>query len=80
ASDGKAVRLLLPDVLVLATGQSVKPRTAGDADETRSMSNASRYDTVTMQVPAADAPRVVLAQKLGALRLILRNADDNAGA
>ncbi|BFG75349.1 hypothetical protein PTKU46_33820 [Paraburkholderia terrae] len=80
ASDGKAVRLLLPDVLVLATGQSVKPGTAGDADETRSMGNASRYDTVTMQVPAADAPRVVLAQKMGALRLILRNADDNAVA
>jgi pilus assembly protein CpaB len=79
ASDGKAVRLLLPDVLVLATGQSVKPGNAGDADEARSTSNASRYDTVTMQVPAADAPRVVLAQKMGALRLILRNADDSAG-
>lgn len=79
ASDGKAVRLLLPDVLVLATGQSVKPRNAADADETRSMGNASRYDTVTMQVAAADAPRVMLAQKMGALRLILRNADDNAG-
>ncbi|MEX3976055.1 Flp pilus assembly protein CpaB [Paraburkholderia caribensis] len=78
AGDGKTVRLLLPDVLVLATGQSVKPRDAGDADETKSIGNASRYDTVTMQLPAADAPRVVLAQKMGALRLILRNADDSA--
>jgi pilus assembly protein CpaB len=71
------VRLLLPDVLILATGQSVKPRDAGDAGES---ANASRYDTVTMQVPAADAPRLVLAQRMGALRLILRNADDNADA
>lgn len=74
SSDGKTVRLLLPDVLVLATGQSVKPR---DADDSESTGNASRYDTVTMQMPAADAARVVLAQKMGALRLILRNADDN---
>ncbi|HWT38415.1 MAG TPA: Flp pilus assembly protein CpaB [Paraburkholderia sp.] len=75
--EGKAVRLLLPGVLVLATGQNVKARDAGDVDEA---GNASRYDTVTMQVPAADAPRIVLAQKMGALRLILRNADDNSTA
>jgi pilus assembly protein CpaB len=83
SGDGKAVRLLLADVLVLATGQSVKPRDAADAvdaDAAANTGNASRYDTVTMQVPAADAPRVVLAQKMGALRLILRNADDNATA
>ncbi len=77
AGEGKAVRLLLPDVPVLATGQRVKARDAGDVDEA---GNASRYDTVTMQVPAADAPRIVLAQKMGALRLILRNAGDNAAA
>ena len=75
AGDGKAVRLLLPDVQVLATGQSVKARNASDVDEA---GNALRYDTVTMQVPAADAPRIVLAQKMGSLRLILRNAEDNA--
>ncbi|SIT43206.1 Flp pilus assembly protein CpaB [Paraburkholderia piptadeniae] len=75
SNDGKTVRLLLPAVLVLATGQSVKPRDAGDSEST---GNASRYDTVTMQVPAADAARVVLAQKMGALRLILRNADDSS--
>ncbi|MBN3752465.1 Flp pilus assembly protein CpaB [Paraburkholderia sp. Tr-20389] len=77
AGEGNAVRLLLPAVLVLATGHSVKARDAGDVDEP---ANASRYDTVTMQVPAADAPRIVLAQKIGTLRLILRNADDDTSA
>ncbi|ACC73459.1 Flp pilus assembly protein CpaB [Paraburkholderia phymatum] len=74
AGERKAVRLLLPGVLVLATGRSVNARDAGDVDEPAS---ASRYDTVTMQVPAADAPRIVLAQKMGTLRLILRNAADD---
>jgi pilus assembly protein CpaB len=34
------------------------------------------YTTVTLQVPVDDVARVALAQKIGGLRLILRNADD----
>jgi pilus assembly protein CpaB len=34
------------------------------------------YTTVTLEVPVDDVPRVALAQKIGGLRLILRNSDD----
>ena len=74
--NGKAVRLLMADVLVLATGQNVQPRDAGDTQEN---TGDGRYSTVTVQVPASDAARVVLAQKLGALRLILKHAGDKGG-
>jgi len=78
SKEGKSIRLMLADVLVLATGQSVKPRDAGESFQIAGNSG-QRYDTVTMQVPAADAARIVLAQKMGTLRLILRNAEDNGG-
>jgi pilus assembly protein CpaB len=36
----------------------------------------SPYDTVTVQIPVSESARVALAQKVGSLRLILRNVDD----
>jgi pilus assembly protein CpaB len=73
----RIVRLLMPDVLILATGQDVRPRSAdgpqGSADGVRANTN---YSTVTVQVPSADAARLVLAQRVGTLRLILRNSGD----
>jgi pilus assembly protein CpaB len=85
SDDKKVAQLLMPDVLVLATGQDMRPRDAGEAaqqDPANANSSAmSRqqgigYTTVTLQVPVDDVPRVALAQKIGGLRLILRNADD----
>lgn len=77
SGDGKAIRLLLPNVLILATGQDIRPRNAGEAMErTTSQRPTDNYSTVTVQVPVAEAPRIVLAQKVGTLRLILKNADD----
>jgi pilus assembly protein CpaB len=67
----------MPDVLILATGQDVRPRSADDAQGSADAGrvNAS-YSTVTVQVPSTDAARLVLAQRVGTLRLILRNSDD----
>ncbi|HEY4297845.1 MAG TPA: Flp pilus assembly protein CpaB [Paraburkholderia sp.] len=85
SDDRKFAQLLMPNVLVLATGQDMRPRDAGEAalqDPANANSSAmSRqegmgYTTVTLQVPVDDVPRVALAQKIGGLRLILRNADD----
>lgn len=86
ASDEKKMaQLIMPDVLVLATGQDMRPRDAGEAagqDQANANSSAmSRqegmgFTTVTLQVPVDEVPHIALAQKIGGLRLILRNADD----
>ncbi|MFM0718548.1 Flp pilus assembly protein CpaB [Paraburkholderia strydomiana] len=85
SDDKKVAQLLMANVLVLATGQDIRPRDAGEAaqqDPANAGNNAmSRqqgmgYTTVTLQVPVDDVPRVALAQRIGGLRLILRNADD----
>jgi pilus assembly protein CpaB len=85
SDEKKMTQLIMPNVLVLATGQDMRPRDAGEAaeqDQANANSSAmSRQDgmgftTVTLQVPVDDAPRIALAQKIGGLRLILRNADD----
>jgi pilus assembly protein CpaB len=75
--DGKMIRLLMPDVLIMATGQDVRPRDAGEAmQNANNPQTDSNYNTVTVQVPVSEAARIVLAQKVGTLRLILRNSDD----
>jgi len=85
SDDKKVAQLMMPNALVLATGQDLRPRDAGEAsghDQANANSSAmSRqegmgYTTVTLQVPADDVGRIALAQKIGGLRLILRNADD----
>jgi pilus assembly protein CpaB len=73
----RMIRLLMPDVLVLATGQDVRPGSADDAQSAAGSGRANaNYSTVTVQVPSPDAARLVLAQRVGTLRLILRNSDD----
>ncbi|WP_345815554.1 Flp pilus assembly protein CpaB [Paraburkholderia sp. PREW-6R] len=85
SDDKKIAQRMLSNVLVLATGQDTRPRDAGEAaqyDQANANSSAmSRqqgdgYTTVTLEVPVDDVPRVALAQKVGGLRLILRNSDD----
>ncbi|HTJ26156.1 MAG TPA: Flp pilus assembly protein CpaB [Candidatus Limnocylindria bacterium] len=74
----RIIRLLMPNVLILATGQDVRPRSADDAPlgaDGGGRANGN-YGTVTVQIPATDAARLVLAQRVGTLRLILRNSDD----
>ncbi|WP_025599095.1 Flp pilus assembly protein CpaB [Burkholderia sp. WSM2230] len=87
SDDKRVAQLIMPNVLVLATGQDLRPRDAGEASEhDQANANSSAmsrqegmgYTTVTLQVPAEDVGRIALAQKIGGLRLILRNADDKA--
>ncbi|WP_243712255.1 Flp pilus assembly protein CpaB [Burkholderia pyrrocinia] len=77
----QAIRLLLADVQVLATGTDTRPRDAGEAARDIANRKSGRdYSTVTLQVPVGEAARIVLAQKVGTLRLILRNVDDRDSA
>ena len=85
SDDKKMAQLIMPNVLVLATGQDMRPRDAGEStepDQANANSSAmSRqegmgFTTVTLQVPVDDVARIALAQKIGGLRLILRNAED----
>ena len=85
SDDKKVAQLVMPNVLVLATGEDMRPRDAGEAaqqDQANANSSAmSRqagmgFTTVTLEVPVDDVPRIALAQKIGGLRLILRNSDD----
>jgi pilus assembly protein CpaB len=63
---------LLQQVEILAVGDSFA---AGVDGESRP------YSTVTLRVPASDAPRVLLAQQAGELQLLLRGvADQQAGS
>ncbi|WP_144112885.1 Flp pilus assembly protein CpaB [Paraburkholderia sp. BCC1886] len=88
SDDKKVAQLMMPDALVLATGQDVRHRDAGEADDTAQQEQANAnssamsrqqgmgYTTVTLQVPIDHVARIALAQKIGGLRLILRNSDD----
>lgn len=85
SDDRKVAQLIMPNVLVLATGQDMRPRDAGEAQQqdpananssAMSRQEGMGYTTVTLEVPVDDASRIALAQKIGGLRLILRNSGD----
>ena len=54
----------------------MRPRDAGEALDEQDGRRRTDYDTVTVQIAVEDAPRVALAQRIGGLRLLLRNADE----
>ncbi|WP_454763259.1 Flp pilus assembly protein CpaB [Cupriavidus campinensis] len=78
----KTARLLMSNVVVIATGQDVRPRDLGEAFEQRVTQNgqpgeeAAGYDSLTLSVSPEQAARISLAQKVGSLRAVLRNAAD----
>jgi pilus assembly protein CpaB len=85
SDDKKVAQLIMPDVLVLATGQDIRARDAGEAAQwdqpvgnktPMSRQEGMGYTTITLEVPVDDVGRIALAQKIGGLRLILRNSDD----
>lgn len=78
AGEQRVARLLQPDVLVLATGQDVRPRAADEAVDPAHDAQRTDFDTVTVQVPSEDAPRLALAQRIGGIRMLLRNTRDTA--
>lgn len=67
-SDGgnDALRPLLADVLVLATGRH--------APGVRDSESADSYSNITLQLPPADAQRIGVARKIGDLQVMLRPA------
>ena len=79
------VRPLLQAVRVVATGQQMQRR-AAVADSSAGMGEAgvpsveSSYSTVTLHVHPEDAERILLAQRLGELALILRPSGDTESA
>jgi pilus assembly protein CpaB len=78
----KTARLLMSNVIVIATGQDVRPRDLGEALDPQTAQTgqggeyAAGYETLTLSVTAEQAARISLAQKVGSLRAALRNPDD----
>ena len=78
-SGAPAVRPLLQAVTVVATGQQLRRRRSGagaDHGADESQLAAGTYSTVTLHVRAEDAERILLAQRLGELAVLLRPESD----
>lgn len=78
-SGAPAVRPLLQAVTVVATGQQLRRRRSGvgaDRGADESQFAANTYATVTLHVRAEDAERILLAQRLGELAVLLRPGSD----
>ena len=78
-----AVRPLLQGVRVVATGQQLRRRrysAAADQGEEGAHAPEASYATVTLHVSAEDAERILLAQRLGELAVLLRPEGDMAPA
>jgi len=71
------VRPLLQTVPVMATGKMTKKRIVKTEDGKEREENQD-FTTVTLKVSPDQAEKVLLAQKLGNLTAVLRNADDTA--
>ncbi|AMP00716.1 flp pilus assembly protein CpaB [Collimonas arenae] len=69
------VRPLLQSVTVMATGKITKKRVVQAQDGTQHEENAE-FSTVTLKVTPDQAEKVLIAQKVGQLTAVLRNADD----
>ncbi|MDE2220577.1 MAG: Flp pilus assembly protein CpaB [Gammaproteobacteria bacterium] len=69
------VRPLLQAVRVVATGQRMLRR-RGTGGDREAVPAESTYATVTLRLPPEDAERVLLAQRLGELAVLLRPAGD----
>lgn len=80
----KTARLLMSNVVVIATGQDVRPRDLGEALDPRAAQNGQAgeyergYDNLTLSVTSEQAARISLAQKVGSLRAVLRNSGDRS--
>lgn len=66
----KDIRLLLENVLVLATGKQAK-----DMKITDSNSNDSNYSNLTLELSAKDVQEVGIAQKIGQLMVMLQSSN-----
>ncbi|SIQ71885.1 MULTISPECIES: Flp pilus assembly protein CpaB [Acidiphilium] len=70
--------LVLRDIRVIAIGQNIVQGAAGNPQATAAAS-ATLYQTVTLQVSPRAAQKIVVAQQLGSLSLIVRSAHTPTG-
>jgi len=70
--DSKVVRPLLQDVLVKATGNTVRRETAADGRE-----YDRRYSTLTLDLPPEEIGRVLIAQENGELKAALKRPEQS---
>jgi len=71
-----SVRPLLQAVRVVATGQQLQRQTSASAGDTDGSTATMTYATVTLRLAPEDAERVLLAQRMGELAVLLRSAGD----
>ena len=69
------VRPLFQNLLVLATGQTVQ---GSEVPMPAPGQERRAYSTLTLELSPEQASRLVLAQKMGSLRAVLRGTDDRA--
>ena len=79
---GSEVLMVLQNVKVMATGQSVvaKQGNSRSKNPQAAMSSQQTYSNFTFEVSVQDAAIIALAQSTGKIRAILRNPQDNAEA
>lgn len=84
ADGGLRAVLVLQNVKVLATGQSIAPGggnkggATSQGDYAGSAGNAQRYSNFTFEVTPQNAARIALAQQVGKIRAVLRGNADSA--
>jgi len=73
------IRALLPRVKVLATGQTLVGTATVTVDETGGQAGRPQvnYNNITVEVTPSQAARIALAQQVGRIRAVLRNAEDD---
>ncbi|MBS0389479.1 MAG: Flp pilus assembly protein CpaB [Proteobacteria bacterium] len=71
-----SVRPLLQGVRVVATGQQTQRQAAAGGDDANSSATGMTYATVSLRLRPEDAERVLLAQRMGELAVLLRPAGD----
>ena len=72
-----SVRPLLQAVRVVATGQQLQRQAVGGAIDGDAQGAGVSYATVTLRLPPEDAERVLVAQHLGDLSVLLRPSGDS---
>lgn len=79
--DNQVVIPLLQNLVVNATGQLTKEETDNRNKLMADNSNIShdRYTTITVAVSQKDAQRLIIAQQVGKITAVLRNAGDKGG-
>jgi pilus assembly protein CpaB len=72
------IRALLPRVKVLATGQTIVGAAVAPDESTGQPGRPqASYSNITVEVTPSQAARIALAQQVGRIRVVLRNAEDD---